>query len=424
MAAQVRQLAGQGRLAGVRASAGRAPAVSPRDGFPAVSVLAAAARKLLWRAAFATVGHGVAVTGEMPAGGCVLVANHASHADTAALLAALPARSVPVVAAAADHWFSSRHGSLVCRALTGGRPVRRSGGGLEDLTSLSPLLAQGRTVVVFPEGSRTRDGQLGSFRSGAFTLAARAGVPVVPAALVGTGDVLDLDGQLRPARVEVRLGAPLHPGTSEVAQTARAAVLEQLNAGPARAGQARAHRRLAALAGSGGGLLLAFAWGGAEATSWPLLAELLLMLLVPAAPRRWWRLALALAAGSVAGVLGCALAARHGLLLPAPLTTPRMHAAAADQLRTDGMGAWWIQLGDGIPVKVYARAAGQTHLSLPALAVTVAAARTARIGAVAAVLAGLAWLGRRPLRVAYGLYVAAALVGFTVGLSRVLAAWS
>ncbi|HET7660559.1 MAG TPA: lysophospholipid acyltransferase family protein [Oryzihumus sp.] len=391
---------------------------------PAASVLAAAGRKLAWRAGFATLGHGVAVTGRLPAGGCVLVANHASHADTAALLAALPARAAPVAAAAADHWFATPGRALVCRALTGGRAVRRHGGGMADLLALAPLLAQGRTVIVFPEGSRTRDGTLGQFRSGAFTLATRAGVPVVPVALVGTAELLDLDGELRPAPVEVRLGAPMRPGRDDAASSAREQVAAALATGPARSGQARTHRVLAGLASSGAGLALAFAWGVAEATSWPLMAELLLMLLVPAAPRRWWRLALALAAGSVLGVLGSALAAGHGLVLPAPLTTPRMHATAAAQLRGGGAGAWWAQLRNGVPVKVYAAAAGRAHVPLPALALAVAAARTARIAAVAAVLAALGWAGRRPLRVAYGLYVPALLVGFAVLLSRVVAAWS
>jgi 1-acyl-sn-glycerol-3-phosphate acyltransferase len=178
------------------------------------SVLAAWGRRRLWRTSFALAAGGLTVTGRLPAGGCVVVANHSSHADTAALLAALPAGRAPVVAAAADHWFGTPVRATVCRTLTGGRPVRRDGGGWEDLLGLARYLRRGRVVVVFPEGTRSRDGDLGRFRSGAFRLAAAAGVPVVPAAVVGTADVLPVAGRVLPRRrpCEVRFGDPVEPG--------------------------------------------------------------------------------------------------------------------------------------------------------------------------------------------------------------------
>jgi 1-acyl-sn-glycerol-3-phosphate acyltransferase len=81
---------------------------------------------------------------------------------------------------------------------------------LEDLIGLARYLRQGRVVVVFPEGTRSRDGGLGRFRSGAFRLATAAGVPVVPAAIVGTADVLPVTGVLPRRRpCEVRFGAPV-----------------------------------------------------------------------------------------------------------------------------------------------------------------------------------------------------------------------
>ena len=127
---------------------------------PAHSRGGAWVRRRGWRAVFAVAAHGVRVTGPVPVGGAVIVANHSSHADTAALLAALPARSAPVAAAAADHWFATLARALTCRVLTGGRPVRRDGGGWDDLLDLVPLLRAGRVVILFPEGTRSRDGQL------------------------------------------------------------------------------------------------------------------------------------------------------------------------------------------------------------------------------------------------------------------------
>ncbi|MFI6387426.1 lysophospholipid acyltransferase family protein [Nonomuraea sp. NPDC050547] len=170
--------------------------------------LGAAMRRRLWRTAFACSG-GLAVEGPVPGGPCVVVANHCSHADTAALLAALPARLRPSVAAAADYWFANRARALVCRTLVSGFPVRRGGGGSRDLAAAVRLLDQGRVLVVYPEGTRSRDGRVGDFHGGAARLAEAAGVPIVPVLLEGTGRVLPVHGRLSRAPVTVRFLPPV-----------------------------------------------------------------------------------------------------------------------------------------------------------------------------------------------------------------------
>ncbi|MBT2211627.1 MULTISPECIES: 1-acyl-sn-glycerol-3-phosphate acyltransferase [Actinomadura] len=172
-------------------------------------VITAFWRRACWRAAFGLAG-GLEVTGPVPDGPCVIVANHSSHADTVALLAALPARRRPVVAAAADYWFAGRFRALVCRTAVAGFPVRRSRGGFDDLASAAAPLARGRCVIVFPEGTRSRDGEVGAFRTGAARLADLAGVPLVPVGLTGTRDLLGVHGRLRRTRVRVGFGAPTH----------------------------------------------------------------------------------------------------------------------------------------------------------------------------------------------------------------------
>jgi 1-acyl-sn-glycerol-3-phosphate acyltransferase len=124
----------------------------------------------------------------------LIVANHSSHADTAALIAALPAWRKPVVAAAADYWFRGGFRPAICRALCAAFPVRRSGGGSADLAAATRLLAAGHDVIVFPEGTRSRDGQIGDFRRGAARLAAAAGAPLVPAGISGTRALLSPGG--------------------------------------------------------------------------------------------------------------------------------------------------------------------------------------------------------------------------------------
>jgi len=179
---------------------------------------------------------GMHQSGELPSGPCVVVANHCSHADTAALLAALPARRRPVVAAAADYWFGagahggSVHGALraiTCRALCAAFPVRR-GGGSTDLMAAAAYLAAGHDVIIYPEGTRSRDGATGGFRSGAARLAEAAAVPLVPVGIVGTRSLLPPGGRLHRSSVSVLIGRPLGPGldsTAELIGRARAEVI-------------------------------------------------------------------------------------------------------------------------------------------------------------------------------------------------------
>lgn len=174
---------------------------------------AARARKALWRTVFTLTGglrvHGAA---ELPSGPCVIIANHRSHADTAALLAAIPARRRPAVAAAADYWFRGGARPWICRALCAAFPVRRAGGGSADLAAAARLLAVGRDVIVFPEGTRSRDGQTGDFHCGAVRLAAAAGVPLIPVGLSGTRTLLPPGGsalRLRRTPVTVCFGSRL-----------------------------------------------------------------------------------------------------------------------------------------------------------------------------------------------------------------------
>jgi 1-acyl-sn-glycerol-3-phosphate acyltransferase len=75
------------------------------------------------------------------------------------------------------------------------------------------VLGQGRALGIYPEGTRSPDGQLHKFRTGVARVALRSGAPVVPVGLVGTRDVKSADSrQWHRAPVEVHFGAPLHFG--------------------------------------------------------------------------------------------------------------------------------------------------------------------------------------------------------------------
>ena len=177
-------------------------------------------RHWIWRLA-SVVSGGLTVTGKWRvSGGCIVVANHSSHADTAVLLAALPAKAKPVFGAAADYWFDVPVRRFIASSLAGVLPVRRTGGGSYDalLAAAGPALKAGRTVVIYPEGTRSTDGNIGEFRSGALRLARECGVPIVPVALTGTADVLPKGGRWSPAPMQVRIGEPIDADTSSATQ--------------------------------------------------------------------------------------------------------------------------------------------------------------------------------------------------------------
>jgi 1-acyl-sn-glycerol-3-phosphate acyltransferase len=74
---------------------------------------------------------------------------------------------------------------------------------IRSLGRAAETIRRGASVILFPEGTRSRDGRLSRFKRGAFHLALDAGVPVVPVAISGTYEVI------RPRSIIVRPG-PVH----------------------------------------------------------------------------------------------------------------------------------------------------------------------------------------------------------------------
>jgi 1-acyl-sn-glycerol-3-phosphate acyltransferase len=381
-----------------------------------LAVAAAAVRRLLWWAVLALTG-GLTVTGALPSGGCVVVANHSSHADTAALLAAIDSRHTPRVAAAADYWFRVRWLAAVCRALAAAFPVRRTGGGSADLGAAVALLRSGRAVVVFPEGSRGGEG-VARFHYGAFRLAAAAGVPVVPVGIAGTVRLLPKHGRLRPGPVAVRIGDPIE-ADPELARTEVA----QLSAAPPPAPMSRWQQRAERLALSRLGVLAVAAWAFAEAMVWPLVPEVALFALLLAAPGTAFRLVpTAVLAGMLGGLCTLALGVL-GSVPAAPLVTERMCAEVTVQFAADGAGAVRHQPLSGIPFKVYAAEAGRVGADPLTFLTTAVEARGIRIAFVGAGCAALGYSLRR-LRHLYPAVVLAGCTLFLAGFGLVVLHWT
>ena len=126
----------------------------------------------------------------LPRTACVLAINHTSYLDGVALFAVLPPEFDCAFAAKrelAGHWLPR----LFLRAI-GVEFVERFDAkqGVEDVEQFMAALAAGRSPVFFPEGTLEPRAGLQPFRSGAFAVAARAGVPVVPVVIRGARSVL------------------------------------------------------------------------------------------------------------------------------------------------------------------------------------------------------------------------------------------
>jgi 1-acyl-sn-glycerol-3-phosphate acyltransferase len=140
-----------------------------------------------------------------PTGPVILAANHASFIDP------------PLVGAGARRHISflarkTLFHSLVGIALRSWRvvPVDRDGGGGTGLRAILDRLVEGGAILLFPEGTRTSDGQLQAARSGIGLVVIKSAAPVVPVRVFGTYEAFGRHRRFPvPLRLMVKYGMPL-----------------------------------------------------------------------------------------------------------------------------------------------------------------------------------------------------------------------
>lgn len=152
----------------------------------------------------------------------IFVANHASHMDTPAILRALPRawRQRTAVAAAADYFYRKRWVAAAVSLLFSTVPISRRGGGMDKGAAdhLHRLIRQRWNLLLYPEGTRSRDGSRGKLHSGAAVLAAAHDIAILPIFVSGTREAMPPGrswprrlraGRLRRQPICIRFGPPI-----------------------------------------------------------------------------------------------------------------------------------------------------------------------------------------------------------------------
>lgn len=156
----------------------------------------------------------------------VYIGNHLSNMDVIIALAKFPVpmafvskienKKIPMVRS----WMKA----LGCVFIDRGQ-IRQQ---VKSLGIAQQRLKKGLSYTIFPEGTRSHDGSMGTFKAGAFKVATKTGIPVVPFALIGSDQIMKKGSlRIRPATVQLKL-APMIPtinvATNDLSDQTRAVI--------------------------------------------------------------------------------------------------------------------------------------------------------------------------------------------------------
>lgn len=145
----------------------------------------------------------------------ILISNHQSSLDLLCLLMLTPRL---VVVTNQRQWHNALYGAMIRRMDF--LPI--SVGFEEMVSQVESLVRDGYSVAIFPEGTRSRNGRIGRFHQGAFALAARLQLPLVPVVIRGTGEIFPKGSRVfRRGKIDVgvsRTWAPPADNAEDVRQ--------------------------------------------------------------------------------------------------------------------------------------------------------------------------------------------------------------
>lgn len=153
-------------------------------------------------------GAQVSVTGEanLPQSGAyMVVANHQGYFDIPIMLSCVGAPRGLIAKQELDRLPGIRTWMRHLHCLFVDRSSPRAGA--QIILDGAKMLEDGHSLTIFPEGTRSKGGPMGEFKAGAFRIAARAGVPIVPVTISGSHHLLESNAHslIRPAAVQVMI---------------------------------------------------------------------------------------------------------------------------------------------------------------------------------------------------------------------------
>jgi len=153
-------------------------------------------------------------------GPVIFYSNHSSHLDATLIMSTLPDRwqRRTAVGAARDYFFDVWWRQIFTALVYAAFPIDRGRGGQGAIDKARELVRDGWSIVVFPEGTRSKDGHMQRFRHGAARLAIELGVTLVPIAIVGAAQAMP-KGRWWPRKgrppVTIRYGREIVPEEGE-----------------------------------------------------------------------------------------------------------------------------------------------------------------------------------------------------------------
>ena len=142
----------------------------------------------------------------------IFAPNHHSHIDTGVMIRSIPIawRRELVVAAAADYFFDAHWKAALSALALNAIPIDRDATSRATFDRLRDAIADGSSLIIYPEGGRSPDGWGQDFKGGAAYLSSRTGAPIVPVHIDGTGEIFGKGAtSLSPGRTTVVFGTPL-----------------------------------------------------------------------------------------------------------------------------------------------------------------------------------------------------------------------
>lgn len=145
----------------------------------------------------------------LPAGNCLFIANHQGIYDIIELIAVMPkpmgfiAKKEILGKPIFPYWMQE----IKCVFLDRENPREA----VKTLNKASEYLKDGYSLTLFPEGTRSKDGQIGEFKKGSLKIATKTPqVPIVPVAIEGTYKAFEEFKRFRSAKVKMKVGKPIY----------------------------------------------------------------------------------------------------------------------------------------------------------------------------------------------------------------------